>query len=65
VAIHTQQLVPAVQARLDTTLAAYGAGNAGYTAVAEARRAVVDTHVHYIELRADVARAAIALRYFE
>ena len=60
-----RQLVPAVDARLETTLAAYRAGKVPFGAVADARRALIDARVQQIAVRTDIARAAIALQYFE
>ncbi|MEO5765871.1 MAG: TolC family protein [Casimicrobiaceae bacterium] len=64
-AVHTRLLLPAAAARLETTLAAYRAGKIAYSAVAEARRAVIDARAQHVAIAAEVDKASVALRYFE
>jgi len=63
--VQTRQLLPATDARLETSLAAFRTGRVPYVVVAEARRAAIDARLQQLTARTDLAKAAVALRYFE
>lgn len=60
---HMQRLIPAAQARLETTRAGYAAGKLPLSAVWESRRGVLDVEIEHWMIRADLLRALLRLQY--
>jgi outer membrane protein TolC len=58
-------ILPDADARLQSLAAQYGAGGAGLGLVLEARRAVIESRMQELALRAAQARARIGLQYYE
>ncbi len=58
-------ILPDAAARAATLLAQHGAGTGPLSAVLEARRALAETRLQELALRAGRAKARIALQYFE
>lgn len=60
-----ESLLPPGAARVDAALASYRAGHGSLSAVLEARRSLLDTHLMRLELAIDAARQRLQLQYFE
>ncbi|MBU2704320.1 outer membrane protein TolC, partial [Sporomusaceae bacterium BoRhaA] len=57
-------VLPPFTARVDATLAEYRSGNGPMSAVLEARQALLDAQLSFLELRLQRLRAALKLRYY-
>ena len=57
--------LPTAQARIDSALAAYRAGQGNFSAVLEAQRALLELQLQRLSLVVDAARAQVQLHYFE
>lgn len=57
--------LPTAQARIDSALAAYRAGQGNFSAVLEAQRALLELQLQRLSLAVDAARAQVQLHYFE
>lgn len=60
---HTERLIPAAQARLETARAGYAAGKLPLPVVWEARRGVLEVDLEHWMIRSELLRAAIRLEY--
>jgi outer membrane protein, heavy metal efflux system len=60
---HSERLIPAAQARFETSRAGYAAGKLPLSAVWEARRGVLDAEMEHWMIRSDLLRAALRLEY--
>lgn len=60
---HMARLIPAAEARLETSRASYAAGKLPLSAVWEARRTVLDVEMEHWMIRADLLRAVLRLEY--
>lgn len=57
--------LPTAQARIESALAAYRAGQGNFSAVLEAQRALLDLQLQRLSLVVDATRAQVQLHYFE
>ena len=57
-------ILPQAQQRLDSTLAAYGAGGSTLALVLDARRSLLDVRMQRLELELDAAMHQVKLAYF-
>jgi outer membrane protein TolC len=60
-----RSVLPTAQARIDSALAAYRAGQGNFSAVLEAQRALLELQLQRLSLAVDAARAQVQLHYFE
>ena len=57
--------LPTAQARIESALAAYRAGQGSFSAVLEAQRALLDLQLQRLSLAVDAVRAQVQLHYFD
>lgn len=61
----TTDILPLAERRIDSALAAYQTGKAGYDRVLEARRAGLETRLEQLDLEVARAKAAVMLQYYQ
>jgi outer membrane protein TolC len=58
-------ILPLTALRIDSTLTAYKAGQAGYDRVLEARRAELENRLERLNLEVARAKAVVMLQYYQ